>query len=304
MTASPVSEFPRSLLFWAANPHPLGRRKMETESEARFAFGRNWQSFADSIGPQRIDQAVESLKSMLGVESLDGRRFLDIGCGSGLFSLAAHRLGAEVVSVDFDLDSVACTQEIRNRYASEDAWEVRQGSVLDKPLMQSLGQADVVYSWGVLHHTGNLDQAIKIAAKATKPGGLFCIAIYNDQGPASRRWLAIKRIYNRLPKLLQPIWVVWIAGIYEAKFALARLLKFENPLPFNDWRAKKKDRGMSAWHDWVDWIGGLPFEVATPEKVEAMLVDRGFQLERTKRIGKGWGCNEFVFVNRTEPSSE
>lgn len=274
-------------------------------SKQRFEFGKNWRSFLAALNEDRIEVAVESLKQMLDAESLAGKRFLDIGCGSGLFSLAAHRLGATVDSIDYDPESVACTHELKNQYGSpEPDWEIRQGSVLDETLMQSLGLADVVYSWGVLHHTGNLDHAIRIAAQATKPGGLFCIAIYNDQGPASRRWLAIKRIYNRLPKLLRPIWVVSIAGIYEAKFALARLSKFQNPLPFGDWRAKKQDRGMSAWHDWVDWIGGLPFEVATPESIEATMADLGFRIERSKRIGKGWGCNEFVFINRTKPSSE
>ncbi len=112
-----------------------------------------------------------------------------------------------------------------------------------------------------------MDRAIKLVSQRTKPDGVFCIAIYNDQGRASRRWLTIKRIYNRLPTMLRPIWVVLIAGIYECKFALARLSKFQNPLPFADWKAKKSDRGMSAWHDWVDWIGGLPFEVATPQKI-------------------------------------
>jgi SAM-dependent methyltransferase len=264
--------------------------------ERRFEFGKNWKSFLAALNEDRIDVAIESLREMLGGDSLGGKRFLDLGCGSGLFSLAAHRLGAEVDSIDFDVDSVACTEELRNRYGDTTPdWRIRTGSVLDESLMQSLGQADVVYSWGVLHHTGQMDRAIELASQRTKPGGLFCIAIYNDQGSASRRWLAIKRIYNRLPGLVRPGWVVLIAGIYELKFALARLSKFQNPLPFADWHAKERDRGMSAWHDWVDWIGGLPFEVATPEKVESSLAKDGFELIRSKLIGKGWGCNEFVF---------
>ena len=324
MTASPASEFPDTIKYLAAKmpgfspgkrrndnvaaildcqSTPIGRRKMETESEQRFAFGRNWQSFAGSIGPERIDQAVESLKSMLGVESLDGRRFLDIGCGSGLFSLAAHRLGAEVVSVDFDLDSVACTQEIRNRYASEDAWEVRQGSVLDEPFMESLGQADVVYCWGVVHHTGEMHRAIEIVSKLVCEGGRLYLSVYNDQGGASRRWLAIKRTYNWLPRFLRPLWVSLIAGFYETKFALARLASGKNPLPFADWRRKKEDRGMSAWHDWVDWVGGLPFEVASPEAIIVPLRRRGFVLDNLKTVQGGWGCNEYVFTRHDSTQS-
>jgi 2-polyprenyl-6-hydroxyphenyl methylase/3-demethylubiquinone-9 3-methyltransferase len=201
-----------------------------------------------------------------------------------------------VVSIDYDLDCVGCTEELRSRFANNpENWQVQQGSVLDASLMESLGEADVVYSWGVLHHTGSMEEAIVNASERTKAGGLFFIAIYNDQGGASRRWLAIKKTYNRLPVWLRPVWVVMVAGVYECKFALARLVRLKNPLPFADWRAKKDDRGMSAWHDWVDWIGGLPFEVATPEQIIMPLRKRGFVLENLKTVGSGWGCNEFVF---------
>ncbi|MGI9471557.1 MAG: class I SAM-dependent methyltransferase [Rubripirellula sp.] len=262
----------------------------------RFAFGKNWQSFLSELDEQRIQEAVASLKTTLGVESLSGKRFLDIGCGSGLFSLAAQMMGAEVTSIDYDEDSVACTEELRSRFGSDSkVWEIRQGSVLDPTLMESLGRADVVYSWGVLHHTGAMDQAIGMAADRTKPDGMFCLAIYNDQGGASRRWLGIKRIYNRIPSLFQPLWVIVIAGYYELKFSLSRLLRLQNPLPLKDWRAKRHDRGMSAWHDWVDWVGGLPFEVAKPERIIMPLRQRGFVLENLRTVGNGWGCNEYVF---------
>ena len=233
---------------------------------------------------------------MLGTDSLAGRRFLDIGCGSGLFSLAAHRLGARVLSIDFDHDSVACTQAIRNQYASDGAWEVRQGSVLDESFMASLGSADVVYCWGVVHHTGEMYRAIEIVSNLVGARGRLFLSVYNDQGGASRRWLAMKRTYNRLPRFLRPPWVLLIAGFYETKFALARLASGKNPLPFSDWRRKKEDRGMSAWHDWVDWVGGLPFEVASPEEIIVPLRKRGFILDNLKTVRGGWGCNEYVFT--------
>jgi 2-polyprenyl-3-methyl-5-hydroxy-6-metoxy-1,4-benzoquinol methylase len=262
----------------------------------RFEFGKNWQSFLKTLDDDRIEQAMTSLQRMLGRESLAGQRFLDLGSGSGLFSLAAYRLGANVVSMDFDPQSVACTQELRRREsASADRWVVRQGSVLDASLMSELGTHDLVYSWGVLHHTGNMRQAIELASHRVKPGGQFFIAIYNDQGGGSRRWLRIKRIYNRLPSWLRPIWVGIIASFYELKFAAARLARLQNPLPFASWSLKRKDRGMSAWHDWVDWIGGLPFEVATPEAVILPLVREGFQLTNLSTVGNGWGCNQYVF---------
>ena len=274
-------------------------------SETRFAFGENWKSFLRSLDEDRITQACRSLAGLLRLDAADdvdkdralqGRSFLDLGSGSGLFSLAAFRMGGQVVSIDYDPQSVACTEELRRRESAQaDRWRVESGSALDAPMMESLGRFDIVYSWGVLHHTGDMNRAIQLAKDRVADGGLFAIAIYNDQGGGSRRWLAIKKTYHRLPKLLRPAWVALVASWYELKFALARLLRRQNPLPFADWKRKKADRGMSAWHDWVDWVGGLPFEVARPEQVIVPLVDEGFQLINLTTVGNGWGCNEFVF---------
>ena len=63
-------------------------------------------------------------------------------------------------------------------------------------------------------------------------------------------------------------------------------------------------RGMSYWHDLIDWIGGYPFEVAKPEQVFEFMRLRGFQLERLKTCGGGLGCNEFVFIHSSSPSLE
>lgn len=268
--------------------------------QTRFAFGNNWADFLDSVDQHRIDAAVRSLDELLDGISLAGKTFLDIGSGSGLSSLAAHLAGASVASFDYDLQSVACTETLRARFAKPAVqWTVTQGSVLDAAFMQALGQFDVVYSWGVLHHTGQMWQAIDLASQRVAPGGWFAIAIYHDQGGSSRRWGKIKRTYHRLPRPLQPVWVAGIASLFELKFAAARLASGRNPLPFHDWRCKASDRGMSVWHDWVDWVGGWPFEVATPDAMINPLVKRNFRLKRLKTVGGGWGCNEYLF--RYEP---
>ena len=176
----------------------MSTHSIEVQSGERFRFGDNWRSFLSTLDDERIEFATDSLKQWLDTTSLEGKSFLDIGSGSGLFSLAARKLGASVTSFDFDPASVACTTELRSRYFPDDPhWTVLQGSVLDDAFVTSLARADITYSWGVLHHTGSLWRAIEIAQKTVAPSGLFFIAIYNDQGNTSKRWATIKRIYNK-----------------------------------------------------------------------------------------------------------
>lgn len=266
----------------------------------RFGFGANWASFSDEIDEERFEQAICSLQNIFGLDTFENKRFLDLGCGSGLFSFAAASLGARVVSIDYDPQSVNCAEKLKAKGGFlDDRWEVHQGSVLDPTLMDELGEGDLVYCWGVVHHTGKMREAIANIASHVNENGLLCIAIYNDQGGASKRWLKIKQTYNALPSALRPVFAMAVAAFYELRFSLARLMHFKNPLPFSDWKKKKSDRGMSVWHDWVDWIGGLPFEVAKPDEIIALLRAKGFILEKLKTVGNGWGCNEFLFSRET-----
>jgi 2-polyprenyl-6-hydroxyphenyl methylase/3-demethylubiquinone-9 3-methyltransferase len=276
----------------------------EIERGERFAFGDNWARFLETLDDDRIAEAERSLEAMLGAGSVRGASFLDIGCGSGLFSLAAMRLGAaRVHSLDYDPDSVACARELRRRYHPDsERWTVEQASVLDRDHMAALGRYDVVYSWGVLHHTGGMWKAMENAAAAVGPAGRLFIAIYNDQGTQSRLWHRIKRTYNALPAALRTPFAIAVMAPRELRSAVGCTVRGRPWRYVQSWTQYKRGRGMSRWHDLVDWVGGYPFEVATPDAVFDFHRERGFVLERLV-TRQGLGCNEFV-LRRSAPGGE
>ena len=253
----------------------------------RFEFGANWLRFLEIVDESRIGSAVESLTGMLEVASLSEKSFLDAGSGSGLMSLAARRLGARVHSFDYDPQSVACTTQLRRRYSPEDTrWNVEAGSLLDAVYLGRLGRFDVVYSWGVLHHTGNQALAMENIARLVAPNGLLFIALYNDQGWVSKYWSIVKRHYNMHP-YARPLLVAFHAPYLLAGRVIARALTGR----------LRTLRGMSLWYDMIDWLGGFPFEVSKPEEVIAFFASKGFVLKKSRTVGNSLGCNEFVFCN-------
>ena len=272
----------------------MSQHATEVATGERFEFGKNWAWFLETLNDGKINEAVRSLCTMLEVESLAGKTFLDIGSGSGLFSLAARRLGARVHSFDYDPNSVGCTQELRRRYFPDDEqWVVASGSALDADYIASLGKFDIVYSWGVLHHTGDMWSALANAAVPVSSGGTLFIAIYNDQGGASIRWAKTKRLYNRLPRNLRflVVWPsFWVLNWRPIMKDCLHLRPFHSIPDYEN-----NPRGMSFWQDLVDWVGGYPFEVATPEEIFDFYRQRGFELTRLRTVGGSLGCNEFVF---------
>jgi 2-polyprenyl-6-hydroxyphenyl methylase/3-demethylubiquinone-9 3-methyltransferase len=274
---------------------------MQKAAPQAYDFGTNWRSFVDEyLDAERVDHAAASLKEFLRLESLAGLSFLDIGCGSGLFSLAAERLGAaRVVSVDVDRGSVDCCRELRRREGDPESWTVTAASVLDQDFVEAFGQFDVVYSWGVLHHTGDLWQAVRNAAACVKPGGLLYIAIYNKAdgiglysdgrfGP-SPFWELEKKAYVGLPRWAQRC----VDGVVAAGLVASYLVTFKNPV--QQMRRHKTLRGMSWMVDIRDWLGGYPYEYASVAEVFGRVRhELGFSLENLTSTNS-LRCNEYLF---------
>lgn len=263
----------------------------------RFGFGKNWRRFLPLLDETRIQEAENSLKKMLEMDDLCGKRFVDIGSGSGLFSLAARRLGATVHSLDYDPESVACTAELRNiSFPNDDHWRIEEGSALDRDYLESLGKFDVVYSWGVLHHTGQMWQALDNVQRMVAAGGKLFIAIYNDTGSQSTRWKWIKRIYNKLPSPLSTPFAIAIVAPGEIKSIIRAIARFRPQEYIDSWRGYRSRRGMSRWRDLIDWVGGYPYEVATPDEIFDFYKSKGFVLTKLNAGRVGLGCNQFVFA--------
>ncbi len=258
--------------------------------DTRFQFGKNWLSFLATIDDLRIGHAAEKLSLLVG--DIRGKSFLDVGCGSGIQSLAALRLGAaRVHSFDYDSQSVECSRELKLRFAPNSDWLIERGSALDENYLRSLGLFDVVYSWGVLHHTGDMWKALDLITIPAK--GLIALALYNDQGLPSRFWRAFKRLYNQSSAPARRAFELYAFFWLSGKGFLVHPRRSATM-----WREYHKQRGMSAWHDVIDWAGGYPFEVAKPDQVIVFFRSRQWQLERVV-IHHPRACNEFVFIGPT-----
>lgn len=264
-----------------------------TARESHFEFGENWLSFLDVVTEERIASAVRSLEKLFPDGELQGKRFLDIGCGSGLSMLAALRLGAaEVIGVDIDENSVQATRECLNKFAPESKWAVSRSSVFELD-SANLGLFDIVHSWGVLHHTGDMWQGLQKAVGMMKDDGLLAIALYK-RTPFCGLWRVEKRIYSHSPTAVQAMmrWLYMLA-CYSRELGAGRN-------PFKKQSASYQQyRGMSQAHDTHDWLGGYPYESASPEEVHAELHKLGLNIVRENLTLGGTGlfgtaCDEYV----------
>jgi 2-polyprenyl-3-methyl-5-hydroxy-6-metoxy-1,4-benzoquinol methylase len=262
------------------------------ERETHFAFGENWRDYSKTIDQKRIDSAIAGVRKLLP-DGLAGKTFLDIGCGSGLHALAALSLGAaEVTAIDIDENSVSTTQGLLTRHAPNLNWTAKVASIFDAS-PDTVGKFDVVYSWGVLHHTGDMWRAIECAANFVNADGEFAIAIYSTTS-CDAMWKAEKKFYSKAPRPIQ-----WsIRQAYMAAFLAAKSLLGKSPISYV--RNYATMRGMNFSHDAHDWLGGYPYETATAAELHDRICQMGFTEQRSFPLPAsrglfGSGCHEFVF---------
>ena len=252
----------------------------------KFSFGKNWKRYIKSIDKVTVEQAKQSLTSLFNQDNglIEGKTFLDIGCGSGLFCLAANLLGAkQVIGIDIDIHSIEASQTLANRF-NVNGMQFLQGSVLNTEFIKKLNPADIVYAWGSLHHTGNMWVAIENASSLVKHGGLFIIAIYNKH-KTSPFWKNVKRIYNDVPSFLKGFLII----IYILVNLPYKLLVLRTGL------GDEGNRGMKFYTDAIDWLGGWPYEYASIEELNTFVAKKGFKLSKIIPCHGMTGCNQIVY---------
>ncbi len=270
-----------------------------------FEFGENWKQFIEEhFSQERVEIASNAMLTSLARADMKGITFLDVGSGSGLHSLAAVRAGAKrVVSFDYDEKSVATTKALWHMEGKPENWTIIQGSVLDETFMKSLGEFDIVYSWGVLHHTGDMWQALKNVLMPLKPHGILFTALYSDTTyrdssytgwPTPEKWLEIKQKYNKgnmfIKKYLEYSYIYY-NYFKAAKFNPSALLRAYNNLR-HDMKTYSGDRGMEFWVNLRDWLGGWPMEFIKEQEYIDFMKENCFV---PLRINSGAGNTEFLF---------
>ncbi len=263
---------------------------MSSSQEVRFAFGENWSEFSKNINETEVQQAVDGLKKLLP-ENFDttGKSFLDIGSGSGLHSVAAAKMGfTRIACTDYDPNSVATTKRNAEKFGVQSSIVALQDDILNSELK---GHFDVVYSWGVLHHTGEMWNAINEAARYVKEGGTFIIAIYTKTKFCGM-WKVIKKSYCNAPRFLQK----FLGYTYHFIRSFRQILNGEI------FKSYKNERGMDRFYDSIDWLGGYPYESASKKEIVEFL-EKDFALVSSFRTQPGLGflgtgCAEYTFIKK------
>jgi 2-polyprenyl-6-hydroxyphenyl methylase/3-demethylubiquinone-9 3-methyltransferase len=258
-------------------------------TDLQFDFGANWQRYARDVDDDAIEAAVAALADLLG--DLRGRTVLDLGCGSGIHGLAALRLGCRhLTAVDVNPKSVATARGLVAAHHAGDNHSIAQADVFDFEPQRTF---DVVYSWGVLHHTGDMWRAVRRAAAWVAPSGLLCIALYRKT-PFCGFWKIVKRLYTASNRPVRGA----IFGLYIVLYGLRLLFTGRNPVTWI--RDRETERGMKWYTDKIDWLGGYPYESAAPDDVVAFVEALGFECVAVRNGERllglfGSGCAEYVF---------
>ncbi len=259
-------------------------RLTNLSSDGSFTFGRNWLDYVRSrVTADVVQSHVHDLSKIYKSIGLDiaGKSVIDVGCGSGLSSLSFALMNPKkLLSIDIDHDSVGATAICRSMLPThhKSDWNIEQKSVFE--LNHDDGVFDLVYSWGVLHHTGDVWSAVKRCQSILAPGGYLHLALYRsgDRYTEHIRQKTSFMVMSRDEK---------VRVLYDYLNALF-ISKGASVFDFDE-------RGMNRFHDALDWFGGFPYEVVDPEVLGQYLQSCSIRQLYFREANQG-GC--FVYIGR------
>jgi SAM-dependent methyltransferase len=276
-----------------------------SDRSSQFDFGSNWKAFSESaLTAAGVEQARKDFIELLAGIDVAGQSFLDIGFGQGLTLLIATAMGANPVGCDINRTCAEVLERNRQCYfpeLSNRPIPIVIGSILNPGVVGELRTKSpdpttraykIVHSWGVLHHTGDMERVIRSVASLVAPNGYFIIAIYTRHW-SSRVWKEVKRIHSLSPRAIQK----FLVAVFYPLIFLAKLLATrKNPL--------RKSRGMDFYYDVVDWVAGYPYEYASAVEVEQIVRGIGFETIRVIPAEVPIGCNQLVFRRKAAETEE
>ena len=147
-------------------------------------YSAEWFDVIDGrflFGARLFTGEANPFPEMMGLDRLRGKRVLEIGCGMGMHSEMLKRAGSDLTSIDLSATSIqATTQRFRLKNLDGD---IRK---MDAEALEfDDAEFDVIWSWGVIHHSESTSRALAEIARVLKPGGEAGIMVYSLDGMAA-----------------------------------------------------------------------------------------------------------------------
>jgi len=160
------------------------------------SFGFQWQRYSRTqLDHDGIRESEEHFQKKTGLRpgQMKGKLVLDVGCGMGRFAEVATRWGAHVIGIDL---SVAA--EVAARNLADRDFVALQADLFHLPF--AVESFNYIYSVGVLHHTPDCEQAVKVLPQYLKPGGTLAVWLYSGYN----KWYRFTDIYRKYTHRMSP----------------------------------------------------------------------------------------------------